>query len=303
MGRFARSRGIYVEGDESVRGVYTINGITVENTITTRGKELILKHLAGHIADWASIVAVGVADAAPTVNDVRLGYELGRGTINVASVDTTTNRVLVKGTIPSDVIGQIREIGVYSSSEGVTSSIVPAPFSDFDVNALDSTGFTATDEGNRIGRGSALLTAASGATATGTINRVSFPMEGFDPADEIVLAYHNFANVSNVAVRLYTSSTGYFSHSFVPVGGYGFAVWTKGAMVANGDASWLNPVISISFDATAAGGEGRLALDGMTMYTVREEPNYGLVSRAVLATPQDKIFAPMDVEYAIEFSW
>lgn len=284
--------------------LYTPDGpVEVENLITTKGRELILKHLAQDIADWSNVIAVGVSEAPPTLTDARLGYEIGRGAIDVATTDVANNRIIVKGTIPAAVIGSIREIGVFSSAtEGVDD--IPAAFSDFNVAALDVTGFTADTTNGRVGESSALLTVGASATAVGSINNLSFPMEAYGTLDEITLAYYHPGGVTSMQVRFYTSASGYYSYDItIPTTGYQFATWTKGAMTINGDASWLNPVIRMEVAATAGASGGSVALDGMTVYTVAETPDYGLVSRAVLATPQNKIFAPMDVEYAVEFSW
>lgn len=289
-----------------MRGKYTLYApdgpIEVDNIITTRGRELILKHLSQDIADWASAIAVGVSESAPVAGDTRLGYEIGRGTIDVATTDMTNNRVIVKGTIPSNVIGSIREIGVFSSADTADDAI-PATLSDFNVDVLDVTGFTSETTVGRVGESAALLTAAASTTVVGSINSLSFPMEGYDILDEVILAYHNFGGITTMQLRFYTSATGYYSYDIVPGTGYNFATWTKGAMAINGDASWLNPIIKIELVATAGASGGSIALDGMTVYTIAETPDYGLVSRAILATAQEKIFAPMDVEYAVEFSW
>lgn len=284
--------------------LYTPDGpLEVENIITRKGKELILKHLAQDITDWAGVMAVGVSDIPATENDTRLGYEIGRGDIDVATVDVGNDRVIVKGTIPANVIGNIREIGVFSSGDEKGSGIIPATLSDFDVAVLDVTGFVADETAGRIGVSAARLTVNASSTTSGRVGSLSFPMEGYDTLDNIILAYHHPGGITSAEVKFFTSATDYFSYTFAPAGGYNFVTWTKGAMTVNGAPSWLSPVNAIELSASAGTGGGSLALDGMTVYTVSEIPDYGLVSRAVIAYPQDKIFAPMDVEYAVEFGW
>lgn len=292
-----------------MRGFYTIRGpfgsITTENLITTKGRQLILAYLAGDIAFWGDELAVGVSNVAPALGDVRMGYELSRNFVTVTEPDPVNNTVLLKGTLPREVIGDIYEIGLFSSASKIAKAIPPAPLTDFNTVYMDVTNLTAETTNSRIGEGGAALTAAAGATATGSVNNLRIPLEGRAPEDELTLAYHNSGNASGVEIRFYTSATTYYTHTFTPAVGYGFYKWTKANFTTTTAANWIDYVVKIEFRLTAStAGGSTVMFDGIKLETPVDSPDYGLTSRSVLTTPIVKGFdTELEIEYIIQFGW
>lgn len=292
-----------------MRGFYTIRGdfgeVTVENLITSKGRALILAYLSGDLVFWGDELAVGVSNVAPALGDVRMGYELGRTFVDVTESDSVANTVLLKGTIPREVIGNIYEIGLFSSAEKTGAVVPPAPLSDFDPMYMDVTNLTADTTNSRIGEGGSRLTAAVSTTAVGSINNLRIALEGRAPEDEFTLAYHNYGNAASVEVRFYTSATTYYTHTFTPLLGYNFYTWTKANFTTTTAANWIDYVTQIEFRVTAnATAEASVTFDGIKAETPLSDPGYGLVSRSVLATPINKGFdSELEVEYTVQFGW
>lgn len=292
-----------------MRGFYTIRGpfgeITTENLITSKGRALILAYLAGDLAFWGDQLSVGVSNVAPALGDIRMGYELGRTFVDVTESDSATNSVLLKGTIPREVIGDIYEIGLFSSAERTATVVPPSPLSDFDPTYMDATNLTADATNSRIGESGSRLTAAVSTTAVGSLNNLRIALEGRAPEDEFTLAYYNYGNAASVEVRFYTSATTYYTHTFTPATGYNFYTWTKANFTTTTGANWIDYITSIEFRLAAnATGEASVTFDGIKLETPLNDPDYGLVSRSVLTTPIAKGFdSELEVEYTIQFGW
>lgn len=290
-----------------MRGFYTIytddGPITVENLITDRGKALILAYLAGDLAYWGDEIAVGISSAAAAATDTALGYEVGRGKVLVTEALVSTNSILLKATLPQDVIADIYELGVFSTAEKVT--VLPAtPLSDFDPTYLETVNLTATDVNSRIGERAALLAVAAGATGAGSVVNLRLSLEARQLADVFTLAYHSDGNATAVEVRLYTSPTTYFTYSFTPATGYNLQRWDKQAFTTSTGASWLDTVTEIEFVVTAGALAANVSFDGLRIETPNTSNDYGLVSRSVLATPIAKGFdKELEIEYTIQFGW
>lgn len=292
-----------------MRGFYTIRGphgsITSENLITDKGKALILAFLAGDIAFWGDEIAVGVSEVGAALGDTSLGYEVGRAKVLVTEAVVSNNSVMLKATLPRDVIADIYEVGVFSSAERAKSTLPAAPLSDFDPTYMETTNLTADATNSRIGERGALLTAAAGTAVAGSFNNLRISLEARQSTDEFVLAYHNGGNAQDVEIRLYTSPTTYHSYSFAPALGYNVHRWSKDLFIPTTGANWIDTVSTIEMIVTAAaGGAASVLFDGLRVETPITEAEYGLVSRSILAAPITKGFdVELEIEYNIEFGW
>lgn len=296
------------------KGTYRVykDGLLVAeqpNLITDRGRGLILRYLAGNIGTFAGAIAVGSHTTPPAVTDTRLGFEFARGAITLGAANVPARQVVFKATIPMETSGVIYEMGLYPFIRQTDTEYFGQVYLGFDTNLEELTGGGVNTVNYRIGTDSYEATAAaSTATATTsttiTAGQARGNFGGHGPSDVFSLAYFlNDANTASIRVRLYVDNLNYFEYTISPgaITGYRVTDWEKGAFVATGTPSWEN-ITYADFTITAGtGGATTVQLDGLRVTDTDVYPDYGLVSRAVFATPIIKRPGEqMDVEYALE---
>ena len=281
---------------------------THENLLTTEGKRLILRYLAGQSPSLGAVIGLGVSGVAATVNDINLGFEIERVSVALKSADYTNNLVLFKGTIDQDTAFNIYEAGLWSSASNILSGEFDSRLiTTFDLELEEWTNVTADTTANRTSADAVKVNAAISSTTSSRLD-VDMDLSGYSANDTFLLAFSKpNNNISTIKLVFEDTTTGgNFSLtktvSALP-SGYNILPFRKGDFVVSGTITWDN-ITRMGFDVTAGGTAGYVILDGLRVEDV-DTPNqdYILVSHAILASPIAKTnIAPMDVEYALEFN-
>ncbi|WXW92556.1 tail fiber [Streptomyces phage Enygma] len=263
--------------------------------ITTQGKSIIFRYLAGYVPRIAESIAIGVGNSAASVNDTTLDFEINRVLVTITAADIVNDKIVFKGIIPQEFVGKIYEVGLWFGSPaqnaGASSIIV-----DFDQagEAWDTGTWDTTIA--RIGTDA--LQIAGGQSST--LADIALDLSGYSDADFLSLAYSADAAINNVTIQFKTDDTNYYSYTFAAATGYEVKSFGKTAMTATGTPDWEN-ITKITVSAT---GTGNIVFDG-----IRAEDNdtisndYALVARTVLSTPKTKTNdSEMDIEYALEIN-
>lgn len=293
-----------------MQGTYRIfkNGLLVaeqSNLITTQGRGLILRYLAGNLGTFAGVIAAGTSPKAPTVADTKLGFEFTRGRVVLGAANVPAGQVVYKASMPLDAGGAVWELGLYPTQRGSEADYAGQVFVTFESGIETMTGGGVNTTNYRIGKESYSATAAANGSTTVSVSSAVGNFIGYSASDVFSLAYFlNDANTSSITVRLKVDNSNYFSYN-VSTGtatGYFVTDWAKSAFTATGTPTWEN-ITSADFIINArAGGATTVQLDGLRVSDTDVYPDYGLVSRAVLATPIIKVPGEqMDIEYSLGF--
>lgn len=289
-----------------MNGKYTVreNGLVVarvDNLLTAAAKRAILEHLAGVTRTWASAVAVGALNTEPARTDRRLGFEIGRGSIDAKAADMDSSSVLVKATIPKRVEGSIYELGIYSANSQMGRASNQLMISDFNPEENDAEGVTSREM--RVGRNGSELAALASTTATARFIDMGFDISAMSTNTRMVLAY-NSQGINSVEVRLLNSPNDYLSYTFTPSSIYSSVSWRIENFVAVGQGDISRPFNEIQFLATAGAADGWFAVDGLRMDDTDVFDDQMLVSRAILTTPITKrASSEIEIEYSIKMDF
>lgn len=292
-----------------------------ENIITKFGKRFFTNFIAGNISDLEKDMAFGIDSTTATENDTRLGFEVYRvpvtlGATDIQTVnDVTTYSVVYKTTIPQDVSGEIKEVGIYPSTRSSINNFDSKFISDF-YDSLDW-----KDENNNnpqystsgVKIGDNVLTMTSNSTSAREYTQDITPIDfsGYSVYDSIKIAfYKNDANLSSVKVRFYSSNNGYYEITFTPSSGSGYYLSSDVLMstvfagaTSNPDKTAINKIGIIvtptSGNSTSVGMDGLRINDEDTF-----DPSFGLISRSVLSTALSKSTGrAVDVEYKLDLDF
>ncbi|QNN99146.1 minor tail protein [Streptomyces phage Faust] len=296
-----------------MRGFYRFyqNGNLIgehENLLTTEGKRLILRYLAGQSPSLGGAIGLGVSSVAATVNDVIMGFEIERVPVSLKNADYTNNVVLFKGTIEQDTEFKIYEAGLWSTAaNNLSGEFDSRLITTFDLDLEDWTNVTADTTANRTGPDAVRVDAAISSTTQARLD-VDMELSGYSANDTFYLAFSKANNNINTIKLIFEDvvSGGSLSLtktvSSLPTG-YNILAFRKGDFVASGTISW-DSITRMGFDVTAGGTAGYVILDGLRIEDL-DTPNqdFVLVSHTVLSSPLVKTStAPMDVEYALDFN-
>lgn len=263
--------------------------------ITTQGKSVIFRYLAGNLPRIAESIALGIGSTAENVNDTALKFEVDRVPVSLVSADILNNKIVFKGTIPQEYVGKIYEVGLWFGTPPQTSGGSTVIVS-FDSETEAWTPATWDTALARIGTDA--LQIAGGSSST--LSDIAIDMSVYSDADFMSLAYNADAAINNVAIRFSTDLTNYYEYSFAAATGYEVKSMGKTAFTATGAPDWSN-ITSITVSATGTGNavfDGVRAEDADTIST-----DYALVARSVLGTPKTKTSdTEMDIEYALEIT-
>lgn len=296
-----------------MRGIYRFyqDGNLVgehKNLLTTEGKRLILRYLAGQSASLGAAIGLGVSGVAATVNDSLLGFEIERVAIDLKNADYANNVVLFKGTIPLDSSFTIYEAGLWSTAtNNLSGEFDSRLITTFDLELEEWTNATADTTANRTSADAVKISAGSGATTSPRLD-VDMDLSGYSANDTFYLAFskpnNNIASIKLIFEDVISGGSISLTKtvSSLPTG-YNVLAFRKGDFTASGTISW-DSITRFGFDVTATATAGYVILDGLRIEdldTVNQD--YVLVSHTVLSSPLVKTdTAPMDVEYALDFN-
>lgn len=311
----------YQDGNEIYRS---------KNLITKFGKRFITTLIAGNVSLNKQDIALGIADGTSDYvladTNSRLGFEFFRvpvsfGSINIETTPSALYQTVYKATIPQDVVGVIKEIGLYPGSRLSTNAFDSKFLADFEINykwydknnSLLNPELKAVAADSSVPRiGSNFVEHAFIVGDTSSTTREfkydvgSLDISGYSVNDTLTLAYNRAnSNSSQIKIKFYSSETDYFFGSITPPGTGNqiddvamSSVFTN--QIGTPDASEIS-TIGIEVTRTSAATPATIYLDGLRINDEDTfDPVFGLLSRSILATPLTKIAGrPVDIEYKL----
>lgn len=279
--------------------------VVTNNLITTAGKKIILRYLAGETGSWGGAIAVGSNSTAASASDTKLKSEFGRGSVSLVASDVVNSRLTFKAELSMDVVGYIYEIGLYPFIVNSSAEYDSKMLISFDTNLDEIVGGVTDSTNYRVGTSSYSVTADASSTATATVSSLGLDFSGYSNNDVFSLSYFINSNISQISIRLKTDSTNYYSANVNPtnVAGYYTKDIAKSVFVATGSPDWSS-ISSLDFIITAnSSGSATVQLDAFRVDDEDTYVDYGLVSRAIVAGgkfkgPNDQL----DIEYSVSFS-
>lgn len=296
-----------------MKGVYSFyqNGELIgrsENLLTTAGKRAILAFLGGRGGNIGAAIALGTGAEPATVADKRLTFEVDRATINLVSVLYNDSLVVYKTTIPQETVYNIYEIGLYNQESNINSPANSRILASFETNIENWDNGVLVNTNARIGSESLQLQPAASGTLEAKLSSVN-DFSLFTADDNFTVAFtKNSANASSLTLKFLNDAGDSLSLNksiSALANGYHVVTFRKGDFVPTGNISW-GEITSISISHSAsAGGASEVFLDGIRIEDDDSvNTDYALISRSVLLTPiQKTTAAPLDVEYALEFTF
>ena len=284
--------------------------------ITKFGKRFLTSYIAGSSALPAQEMAFGIDSTAVNANgnDTRLGFEFYRFPISLGTIDIQTDEsgnstyaVVYKTTIPQDVAGTIKEVGLYPSSKTSLNATDSKFITDFENNMLwfDSNLVNpelVTSPTPRVGSTMFQVSTLSNVSREFISKVDTFNLNGYSANDTLTLAYNQADNnLSSIKVKFYSSDTDYLYLTFNNFSAVGEAIKSVAlsTMSVNGSPD-ATSIIKVGVEVIAKNSTGTVVyLDGLRINDEDTfDPRYGIVARSVLDTPLQKLAGrPVDVEF------
>lgn len=279
------------------------------NVITTEGKRLITRYLAGQSKSLGEAIGLGVGATAATAADVRLTFEVARVAVDLKNADYTNNVVVYKGTLPQDDVYQIYEMGLWSQNSNVLAAgFESRSLTTFDLIVEPWTNVTADAVNVRTSADAAKVTVTASATVSVRNASVQMDLSGYSGNDQVNLAFYKpDNNIAGITFAFEDQTTGGTLKSpeqvitGLPVG-YNIISVAKSAFTQTGTISWAS-INRYGVDVRASATGSSVTLDSIRIEdTDTVNRDYVLISHSVLGAPLVKTSsAPMDVEYALDF--
>lgn len=301
---------IYEDGKEISRS---------SNVVTKFGKRFLTNVLAGNASNVGKSIAIGIDNAAATIDDTRLGFEFYRAPVNLSSIDistvnsSTTYSVVYKSTIPQDVAGTIKEIGLYPLARTSLNNYDSKFISDFN-NALDwtnSLGYNPTESNSNVLIGNSLMIMGSNNTSSEEyVSYINLDMSGYSFKDTLTVSYYKFdTHLQSLTIKLYYTDTNYYTATITPSSGTGSKLSSDiligdilGASTGSTDNTFITKIGIVinptSGNSTSVGMDGIRVNDEDTF-----DPIYGLISRSIPDAIIKKSGRQMDIEYKLDLSF
>jgi hypothetical protein len=286
--------------------------------ITKFGKRFIAQYLAGNVTFPAQDLAVGIDSTAVNAsgNDTRLGFEFYRLPVTLGTIDIQTDgngdstyAVVYKATLPQDVAGEIKEIGLYPSSRISVNNFDSKFISDFENNILwtdsnDNSPELVTSPVPRIGATMSKISLVSSGVVEYKSKFSSFDLSGYSANDTLTLAFNQAdTNLSSIKVKFYSSDTAYSYATFsnLTTVGNNIKQVSLSSLQTSGSPDTTS-ITKVGIEVTAKNtGATIMYLDGLRINDEDTfDPRFGLIARSVLSTTlQKKAGRPADIEYRL----
>lgn len=301
--------------------------------LTKFGKRFLTAHVAGIVDFNSKDIAIGIANGTdyPSADtNSRLGFEFFRLPVTLGSIDVQPDELggykyyaVYKATLPQDVSGVIKEIGLYPGKRTSMNNYDSKYLSNFEnvLDWIDSTGANPAQTNNtivtpRIGDYTAEI-------RFGLIDTTNIAKEykfaaglvdisGYSVNDTITVAFNRFDTNSNkIRIKFYSSDIDYFYGDIdltsLSTGDYIKEVSMNtifSSISGTPDASNIT-YIGIEVYRTSTSSNAYIYMDGLRINDEDTfDPTYGLISRSVLSTPVTKVAGrPVDIEYRLELSF
>lgn len=270
--------------------------------ITTQGAAHIKRFMAGGVGRIAGSIALGIGSSAESLSSTRLDFEVIRADVTLSAYDANANRIIYKATLPSDFIGTVYEVGIWSmSSDAVAGNYGSRSLATFESASETWTG-TFSSTNTRVGVESLQHTPAVSTSTTSAMTGIVYDLSAYSAADRFVFAYNvGNANTSNILIRFMTDASNYYQFSLgAQTVGYKVTGLTKGSATVTGSPNWASITEIDVITTSGAGGASAISYDGIRIEDMDTiNPDYLLVARKVLSTPfvKNEVMA-QDAEFA-----
>jgi hypothetical protein len=316
-----------------IKGTYTFyqNGVKIassDNLLTKFGKRFLTNYLAGVTSFNSKNIVIGIGDKDATVNDNRLDFEFYSSPVDISSpnIETdpitgiTTYSVIYKTSLPNDVVGVIKEVGLFPAQSSTKTDYSDRYISSFE-NALpwtDSSGNNPTlviSPTPRLGSYLFQITSPS-VTSPSTYStkeysfNTDFNLSGYSIYDSLTLAFRQAdTNLDYIYLRFYSTATDYFEARILGESSILSPNKIKSLMLSDvfnspyksgtPDSTSINKILVGVKSKTIAGTT--TYMDGLKINDEDSfDPTYGLISRSVLSNAISKFSgSQMDIEYKI----
>lgn len=271
--------------------------------ITAQGKTFFKRAVAGQ-GGIVGAVAIGIGNAAASLNDTKLQFEFARVPVDLTAFDFQTDKIIFKGTLPEEAGGRIYEIGIFTMQDnpaaGVGNNRIITTFDSDTEDWGTSAAFVSAT--HRIGSDALVATPAANATTSLVLSNLGIDLSDSLSSDTFTFAYNvDNSNAATIRLRFRTNSTNYYEHVISsPTTGYKLQSFTKGSLAVVGTPDWLD-INEIEIQVTStAGGAASVWFDGLRIDdTSSVTPEYGLVARFVVSP---EVIKSEGVEFDIEYA-
>jgi hypothetical protein len=260
-------------------------------------------------------------------NDTRLGFEFYRIPVSFGSIDIQTDgsgnstySVVYQATIPQDVSGIIKEIGIYPGTKSSVNNYDSKFISDFENNLMwfksngenpELVSETTALVKPRVGSYFSKVALSASQSVEFVCSYSGLDLSGYTASDSLSFAYNQEnTNLESIAFRFYSSDSSYYSATFAGAASVTdtnkIAKVLFSTLVANNAFADLTSIIKIGVVITAkSSGQAVVYLDALRIDDEDTfDANFGLISRSVLSSPVEKIAGkPVDIEYRINLGF
>lgn len=296
--------------------------------ITKFGKRFISSYLAGTTVSPTKDLAFGIDSTAvqSNGNDTRLGFEFYRIPVSFGSIDIQTDvsgnstySIVYQATIPQDVSGIIKEIGLYPGLKSSINNYDSKFIADFENNLMwfkldgvnpELAATTTSGIIPRVGSYFSKVGVSPSQSMEFVCSYSGLDLSGYTASDSLSLAYNQEnANLDSIVFRFYSSDSSYYSATFAGAASVTdtnkIAKVLFSSLVANNVYADLTSIIKIGVIITAkSSGQAVVYLDALRIDDEDTfDANFGLISRSVVS-PIEKIAGkPVDIEYRINLGF
>lgn len=314
----------------NIKGTYTFyeNGKQIaqsKNIITRFGKRFLTNVLAGNADSYKRDIAIGIGSTAATIDDTRLQFEWYRLPVLFGGTDiqtdngVTTYSVVYKTTLPQNIAGEIKEIGLYPNVRQSINDYEDKFLSDFSDSLAwyDDYGFNPSATYNtdsitysKIGDNVIDFESQSNQPVEYFLNSF-IDISGYSPNDSITLSYYAYdQNISSIRLRFYSSDDSYYQILVSPVSGTGHKI-TPTIPLSNLFTSGVNNPDALKIfkigiaPVPTTGNNTKVGMDGLRINDEDTfDPIFGIISRSVLSEAITKYAGrQLDVEYKLDIGY
>lgn len=283
--------------------------------ITQFGKRFLANYIAGNSEFDSKAMALGIATTVEyplLATNSRLGFEFYRVPIRQGGIDVktvsgvTTYTVIYSATIPTNIAGNINEIGIYPGQsysrnmyDGKFLSNFELPYEWSPEPSLDQTNY-------RIGDSSLIFASNSTAAREYTYNVDSMDVSGYNPLDTLCFSYKANANLSSLKVRLYSADSNYIEFTFTGHSvGYNLKTLNMSSGISTGTFN-SESVTKIGIIVTPTSGQTTsVSVDGLRINDEDTfDSEYGLIARSLLDSTMIKVIGrEATIEFKLDLSF
>ena len=262
-------------------------------------------------------------------NDTRLGFEFYRVPVSFGSIDIQTDEfgdstysAVYQATIPQDVSGIIREIGLYPGLKSSANNYDSKFIADFENNLMwfksDSSNpqlvaETTSEIAPRVGSYFSKVAVSASQSVEFTCSYSGLDLSGYTASDSLSLAYNQEdTNLQSITFKFYSSDSSYYSTTFAAAATVTepnkIAKVLFSTLTANNAFADLTSIIKIGVTVNAkSSGQAVVYLDALRIDDEDTfDANFGLISRSALSQANQIIKIagkPVDVEYRINLGF